>query len=657
MEHETPAPADLFNPPRSMYEVPGSDPISDHSLSRYNRDNQQLARVLELVPKEVLTKEIFEKRYYKGEDLPVDAIKAIKSRDENFIEILKNHMTYLEDENLPEIISAGLESEDPKIRHFFANRINGLAEGPKKELLRDKAKQIVLARIAQPDPQSRSDMHLIQCVRPEERKQLIFTGIDSHHTQVINWIATEIHSLSEKERESILPRLQRTINDLYSSSDIDQKIQATALFPFLPEEELIEKTNQLIDSNEKELMESAMHLIGYLPDVAKLQIIRAIYKSSNSELQDCFHSDFSGLTEAQKAEAISEGLDTDSQTIQVNCAEYIADLPKKFQGEMRNKLAVLLAKKFADPDADIGTYSRFITKCPKDKRKELSAKLEGAIRDRLPIEGENNILDLLYADSNLSNSSHTKEVKQKAFDYLFHQVQENAQPMSDNQREIFDSLEDDQKAKVILIYIGQKNVGMIRNLMRDIEDLPRDLSLPIINTLIHNGFGNLLIEPPLYPKTEDRFFKKPFAKTDSETILFGGDLKHKAILRRITPQAFLAWKELYEDFQYWQNLGFDYVPIEPIQSFKLSASGVVDVYTGVLDINLDQCMYRKLDFLEELKQDASKIIQAVEKHGVDHGHIHEENFCLRYYRNPDGTPDFSKKPRIYMIDFDRAQKT
>lgn len=61
-------------------------------------------------------------------------------------------------------------------------------------------------------------------------------------------------------------------------------------------------------------------------------------------------------------------------------------------------------------------------------------------------------------------------------------------------------------------------------------------------------------------------------------------------------------------------------------------------------------------YSEELLEEARKIIAVLEKLGIIHGHPHLGNFCLVFERDADGKPDLTKKPRLYLIDFDMARK-
>jgi hypothetical protein len=166
-----------------------------------------------------------------------------------------------------------------------------------------------------------------------------------------------------------------------------------------------------------------------------------------------------------------------------------------------------------------------------------------------------------------------------------------------------------------------------------------------------------IVEGPLYKDkniNDVRFSRSEFEKTGSKIILIGGELKDKTIIRHITPEAFAAWQKLYEDWKTWGAAGFDYVPIEPIQSFKLGKDGLVSVYSGVLDLSLSSWGGMNGKFMPELRKDKEKIIKTLDNKNIEHGHMHDNNFCLRFFRDKNGKVDFDKKPRIYLIDFDQA---
>ena len=177
---------------------------------------------------------------------------------------------------------------------------------------------------------------------------------------------------------------------------------------------------------------------------------------------------------------------------------------------------------------------------------------------------------------------------------------------------------------------------------------------------ISKGLSEVLIASPLYSNSElnnTDFKKKAFIKTGSKTTLIGGELKGKSILRQINPKAFLSWQKIYENYELWQKAGFDYVPIEPIQSYFFDKNKkMVNVFSGVLDVNLRDWFARSSLFRQELEKQKDNIIRIIDSEGIKHGHLdlHDRNFCLCFFRNKDGSVNFDKQPRIYAIDFDQA---
>ena len=105
----------------------------------------------------------------------------------------------------------------------------------------------------------------------------------------------------------------------------------------------------------------------------------------------------------------------------------------------------------------------------------------------------------------------------------------------------------------------------------------------------------------------------------------------------------------------WKEAGFDYVPIEPIVSYRLQADNLVDVSTGVLDLNLDLWLKMGGNFGKELKEKENRILSVLNSRSIHHGHPHRENVVLRFFRDRKGRVDFTREPRIYLIDFDLAK--
>ncbi len=200
------------------------------------------------------------------------------------------------------------------------------------------------------------------------------------------------------------------------------------------------------------------------------------------------------------------------------------------------------------------------------------------------------------------------------------------------------------------IKIQEIGVGMI-------ENAPTEERPALLNLAITKGLGKALIKPSLY-KDKDiddhTFSRQPFEKTGSEATLIGGVLKDRLIIKHFGPKEFIIWQKLYENYEVWRKAGFDYIPIEPIQSYRLTEDGVIDVYAGVLDLNLEDWFAKSGMFFETLSEQKKSIMNVLRELGIAHGHPFDHNFCLRFFRDENGEPDFNRTPRLYLIDFDEA---
>lgn len=163
----------------------------------------------------------------------------------------------------------------------------------------------------------------------------------------------------------------------------------------------------------------------------------------------------------------------------------------------------------------------------------------------------------------------------------------------------------------------------------------------------------------LYPHEQDTTNgqrRVKFAKTGSAmTILRGGTLERKLIIRHIEKRAFLAWMRACEQYNTWLNAGFDYIPVEPIQSFAFRKH-TVDVYAGFLDIDLKHWLtVSNGRFKQELLDKRDQIISVLRQLGIRHSDLHWGNFFLRFPRRADGSIDTQTLPNIYVGDFDKSQ--
>src|SRR3989344_3948007 len=218
----------------------------------------------------------------------------------------------------------------------------------------------------------------------------------------------------------------------------------------------------------------------------------------------------------------------------------------------------------------------------------------------------------------------------------------------------FASFEEEKRVELISEVLNRPAVEVQKAAAEMIWTAPKDKQAGLFEQAL-NKLADKLIEPSLYDEGKwDRLSRKPFAKTGSEITLIGGGLKDKVIVRHLDPDAFLSWKSLYENYKLWQRNGFDYVPVEPIVSYRLEKNGQVAVFSGVLDLSMAQWEKMSQQFKRELRETKNEIEAVLAKQNIRHGHSHRGNFCLRFWRDEKGHPDMNRTPHLYLIDFDQA---
>ena len=216
----------------------------------------------------------------------------------------------------------------------------------------------------------------------------------------------------------------------------------------------------------------------------------------------------------------------------------------------------------------------------------------------------------------------------------------------------------DEAFSLIELGLESSNPEVQKSAVDMVWTVSKQQSRGLFDIIREKGLGDEFVKPPLYQGesvNSQNFSRKEFEKTGSSTTLLGGDLKGKTIVRSIEPKAFLAWQKLFESHELWKNNGFDYVPLEPIQSYRLNKDGLVDVFSGVLDLSLGDWQRKTNNMFEaELSDQKAAILNVLGITGVEHGHAHNDNFCLRFFRDENGKVNFNRAPRLYLIDFDQA---
>ncbi len=153
-------------------------------------------------------------------------------------------------------------------------------------------------------------------------------------------------------------------------------------------------------------------------------------------------------------------------------------------------------------------------------------------------------------------------------------------------------------------------------------------------------------------------------KTGGKMETLGDRFLGKMITKYIPLDGFLAWRKLYENPQIWKEAGLNYIPIEPIISFKSDKGfpGLVKVQTGALGMTVQA--HEDLDpggFLRFIENRMNIIKSVVESNDVTYdcgvgNHWRADNFCLYWEKlGSSNEIDWTKYPRVYLIDFDHAK--
>ena len=179
---------------------------------------------------------------------------------------------------------------------------------------------------------------------------------------------------------------------------------------------------------------------------------------------------------------------------------------------------------------------------------------------------------------------------------------------------------------------------------------------------------NIAFSTPLYNGVSEDFARQLFPKTGSRLTLLGSSpmspdkdkknsLQGRVIIRHILFPSYNEWSRAFESPKFWKEEGFDYVPVEPVLRARLDPKISVDVavFTRVLGPSVAEWQGETNLFSSHINKEMDRILKALEKFGVEHGHANRGNFCLVFHRSEDGKANFTRPPRVYMIDFDQAR--
>lgn len=580
-----------------MYNISGQPDITRHSFERYLR-NREAAK-------------------------EIKAVQPVGTRSGLYEELnvlsKKNELT--------PFIRKILDTGALKDQIVCANWITQVSDHDEREQLQQRIVEMLEHGFATGNLEvQKGYAKLIQGAPKEQVTRLIEEGISSDDIEVRMAYAGQIGWSPREETDRMRERLARFFEQAFESNDLNtlkRYVNDSDMVGQLDWRKRGNLLNRALQLGDPELQELVTGNLRLLNDEAQLTLVKIgfsigslklkkelIRRASFWFLEKEAEEEFKTLVDSLFSD-VADGLARESEDEQ---KEYMA-LAVRFGGENLAKLI------------HIGLKSPFL---------EIQSKSAEAIK-RIPKEFISSLIEQALDIDNI-------RIKNIAAQAIMH-APESEQKI----------LQEKVESLIRGVFIGDDTETQRAYAQMNIF-LPVEKQSGLFR-MFQEKLGNSIIDPSLYKSeaiSSEKFSRNAFEKTGSGTTLLGGDLKNKTIIRHLTPEAFLAWERLYEDYEMWKNEGFDYVPVEPIQSFQLTKENMVDVYSGVLDINSAAWIFMRGPFLHEIEQDISKIIKVLEKQKFTHGHTHFGNFCLRFWRNEDGTADLSRKPRVYLIDFDRA---
>jgi hypothetical protein len=518
-----------------------------------------------------------------------------------------------------DLIRQGLLHENPKVRIYCASHIRYLALADQERIGR-------------------------------ELIPIIQRGLRSGDPKMQGASAVIIYAVSKDAEEELRKELVPIIQQGIKNSDLEVQRECVDMIMRAPEDARADLIREGFRNDNPYVRLYCSWQMKYVPADAEeelrkelVPIIQRGLESNDSKERRASAGMIASAPIDTRADFFHKCLKMDDVEMRKACAGWLYAAPEDEKEALYQEL-ISLIKNGLESSSDLKAkkeYAGMIRHVPKSARTDL-------IRKGL----ESDELDLQKASVRLIEQA-PAEMRAE----LFHVACGSGQPeLLEECEHWIHSIPIDGRVLFIREGLESGNPNVQRAFIKMIRSVPPQERTDLL-AFARSRLGDLLIESPLYQGNDEagEFHRRPFSKTGSESTLLGGPLKDKLIIRHIKPSAFLVWQELYENAVLWKKAGFDYVPIEPIQSYRLNQKkGLVEVASGVLDLSLVDWNRLSDQFHHELIEDRDRIINVLQQEGIKHGHSHDANFCLRFFRGADEHVNFDKKPRIYLIDFDQA---
>lgn len=562
---------------------------------------------------------------------------------------------------LPECLKMyEISGQDPINEHSFSRY--------KEDKIKNNEKIVSLAKkenLVKVNPELKNISDMIKFAREDERSSLIKQGLENPNPDVQEASAEMILFAPENERASLV-----RLGLEHTNPDVQKK--AIFMIRRVPEEETFPLIKSGLEHINPEVQKNAVYMISFAPINERATLIMQGLEHTDSGVQKVSAEMFKWASQDVMVSLFKQGLEHTSHTVQ-KATVIMIQFARKEERVSLIKLglehpnadvqkAVVAMIKFA-PEKERVSIIRQCLEHPNTDVQKASAGLINLVTGE---ERESLIKYCLDHPNTDVQRVSLEEIGRFPLDETsvniillkINQGLEN--PNADVQKAVVAMIKfvpENEISSLIRRCLEHPNLDVQRAVAGMIQFAPNDEKEQLFNLVIEKGFGESLIESPLYKNkdiTKEKFSKTKFEKTGSGLILLGGELKEKTVIREIIPRAFLAWQQMYESWELWKEAGFDYVPVEPIVSFDLNQNGLVKVYSGVLDLSLSSWSKLTSRFETELLDQKDKIEEVLEKQKIRHGHTHSGNFCLRFFRDENGKPDLNRLPRLYLIDFDQA---
>ncbi len=230
------------------------------------------------------------------------------------------------------------------------------------------------------------------------------------------------------------------------------------------------------------------------------------------------------------------------------------------------------------------------------------------------------------------------------------------------------SLSPDALEKLIRLGLQDKEERVRSAATMEIAKLPTQIAKPI-----EDETPITVPENPLYRAADARTENDPpsplvsrLATTGANVSALLGKYREKVVARDFPVDRYLVWKKAFEAHQLWRKNGYEYVPIEPIIGVKKIGAGLntdnsfrdLRVFSGFVGVSAAGWFRNNTRHASHIMNEMTRITKILtDDLKISHGHPHIGNFGLVFPRKSDGSLDFEKPPRLYMIDFDLAETT